>query len=100
MVTLPPAANGLSVPVKEQVRVPLCVAWQPASAGAVTVQVPEGSVSVTTTLLAAPAPMLLTVIVKGALWPALRDSMSDVCSSALGQFTTMEAEAELLGPEV
>ena len=67
MVTVPPAANGLSEPVKVQVMVVVAVAGQPASSGALTVQVPEGSVSVTTTPVAAPVPMLLTVMVKVAV---------------------------------
>src|SRR5437867_1272100 len=96
MVTDPAAANGLSVPVKVQVSVPLAVAGHPASTGALTVQVPAGSVSVTTTPVAAPAPMLLTVTVKVAVLPALIGPLPDFTPFTSAPLFRSEADASLL----
>src|SRR5437667_356970 len=96
MLTDPAAANGLSVPVKVQVSVPLAAAGHPASAGALTVHVPAGSVSVTTTPVAAPPPMLLTVSVKVAVLPALIGPLPAFTTCTSGQVIVIEADASLL----
>src|SRR5439155_1514056 len=98
MVTDPAAANGLSVPINVQVSVPLAVAGHPASAGALPVQAPESSVSVTTTPVAAPPPMLLTVSVKVAVLPALIGPLPDFTTCTSGQFTVMVVAPDLLLP--
>src|SRR5438876_1069418 len=98
MLTDPAAVNGLSVPVKVQVSVPLAVAGHPASAGALTVQLPEGSVSVTTTPVAAPAPMFPLLGALPILLPALIGPLPDFATVTSGQFTVIEIGPELLLP--
>src|SRR5439155_515777 len=96
IVTDPAAANGLSVPVKVQVSVPLAVAGQPASAGALTVQVPAGSVSVTTTPVGAPEQTSQTLSGDVVVLRALIAPLPDFTTCTSGQLTVIEADASLL----
>src|SRR5207237_9364855 len=90
------AAPGRSAPVKVQVSVPDAVAGQPARAGAATVQVPEGKVSVTVTPVALPVPVLETTRVKTAFAPKVRGPLPPLVMCTAPQFTVIVADELLL----